>query len=108
MVEEAHATAMREIQQKADCYLVESNLVHDQNIDKLNNTIRDLRNMLSKPILRMTLADLFSMKLGAFHDVTTNCTADMTSVSNQTASCGSYAKSRAGDEGTLSAVYHPK
>lgn len=105
MVEEAHTTAMREIQQKVDAYLLESNLVYEQNIDKINNHIRNLRTKLNPSILRMTLGDLFRMKFtNNMHDITASCNADMTSVSNlTTGGCfaqlsGLSSKSR-GDEG---------
>lgn len=106
MVEEAHSTALREIQQKADSYLLDLDLLHEQNVDKISNAIRNLRMKLSPAILRLTMGDFFYKKSTGTHDMTaSNFGADMTSVSNQTVGgcltqmSGISSKSRGGDEG---------
>lgn len=93
---------MREIQQKADAYLLELNLVSEQNIEKVNNMICNLRTTLNRNVLRLTMGDLFNKKTTTtgHHDLTsTNCTgADMTSVSNQTMA-GCYTTQMSGMSG---------
>lgn len=106
LVEEAHIIKIREIQQKADAYLLEVTLVHEQNIDKTNNTIQNLRAKLNPTILRMTMGELLNKKLTGNNDTTSNCNAaDMTTVSNLTmGGCftqmsGLSSKNRSNDEG---------
>lgn len=101
-VEEANITVLREIEKKAENFLLEISLVHEQIIDKIKNRIRDIQLKLNPTVQNMTMRDLFNQKTLAANDMTSISAAD-TTTGNQTnvglSQLGRSNKSRICDEG---------
>lgn len=87
--------ALEELDKKADAYQTESELVHAQVIDKINNTIQDIRKQLNPNFLRMTLHELFTCQ-----HVIHNNAVDITTLNYTKASRGTVTS----DEGYMTEV----